>query len=430
MAVCIIFELDLTVTNAIATAPTSEPLAPPPKAPSRDPSPAAGTGAQEAESSSGPPAAARNAETSVQSDTAQNQTSTADPVESVERGSRHSQSGRERGASTGSKRPQNEKAARPGSSGRQAPTEQPRPKKKSGFLSFLNCCGKPDEGQEVGQQEPAQPAKPVASNQPSRAKPPSVKQNQASGNQNASAEDSKEVIDEKAALQRKNEQGAGAATTSDQSTSPQTEKATSDSTQADSPVPNPSIGIPPVHSNPETNPLASEKMVPEGAGSAPPHLNTNNLDSNAPATGANPHVNVQAPTPVVTQTTEVPNEDAMILDRTPEQAQRDNDIEMTDAGPSVPLSADEASEFSHEDAAARERRESSSHHADLPPPPPPVLAADASQQPSLVSTPDQSQKWLLPALRSEHRGRKCLVLDLDETLVHSSFKVRSLHHVD
>lgn len=32
--------------------------------------------------------------------------------------------------------------------------------------------------------------------------------------------------------------------------------------------------------------------------------------------------------------------------------------------------------------------------------------------------------WLLPPLAPEHSGRKCLVLDLDETLVHSSFKVR------
>ncbi|KAI9312745.1 NLI interacting factor [Dichotomocladium elegans] len=30
--------------------------------------------------------------------------------------------------------------------------------------------------------------------------------------------------------------------------------------------------------------------------------------------------------------------------------------------------------------------------------------------------------WLLPPVAEEHRGRKCLVLDLDETLVHSSFK--------
>lgn len=38
------------------------------------------------------------------------------------------------------------------------------------------------------------------------------------------------------------------------------------------------------------------------------------------------------------------------------------------------------------------------------------------------SAPEQKQ-WLLPPVRPEHQGRKCLVLDLDETLVHSSFKV-------
>lgn len=38
----------------------------------------------------------------------------------------------------------------------------------------------------------------------------------------------------------------------------------------------------------------------------------------------------------------------------------------------------------------------------------------------------EPQKWLLPQIAPEHKGRKCLVLDLDETLVHSSFKVCSL----
>ncbi|KAG5645188.1 hypothetical protein DXG03_006706 [Asterophora parasitica] len=36
--------------------------------------------------------------------------------------------------------------------------------------------------------------------------------------------------------------------------------------------------------------------------------------------------------------------------------------------------------------------------------------------------PDGLPKPLLPPLLPEHKGRKCLVLDLDETLVHSSFK--------
>jgi Dullard-like phosphatase family protein len=34
----------------------------------------------------------------------------------------------------------------------------------------------------------------------------------------------------------------------------------------------------------------------------------------------------------------------------------------------------------------------------------------------------ESTKWLLPPQREDHKGRKTLVLDLDETLVHSSFR--------
>ena len=47
---------------------------------------------------------------------------------------------------------------------------------------------------------------------------------------------------------------------------------------------------------------------------------------------------------------------------------------------------------------------------------------------SIVLTVDRPQDGqpapLLPPLYAAHKGRKCLVLDLDETLVHSSFKVR------
>lgn len=43
----------------------------------------------------------------------------------------------------------------------------------------------------------------------------------------------------------------------------------------------------------------------------------------------------------------------------------------------------------------------------------------------LVQTPpaEEGQKWLLPPVAPRFEGKKCLVLDLDETLVHSSFKV-------
>ncbi|CUS15189.1 unnamed protein product [Tuber aestivum] len=49
---------------------------------------------------------------------------------------------------------------------------------------------------------------------------------------------------------------------------------------------------------------------------------------------------------------------------------------------------------------------------------------------ALVRTPslDERQQWLLPPPAPRFEGKKCLVLDLDETLVHSSFKV--LHQAD
>ena len=62
----------------------------------------------------------------------------------------------------------------------------------------------------------------------------------------------------------------------------------------------------------------------------------------------------------------------------------------------------------------------------IPPPPPgpgpAVVASLPLAEPA--SAVQETQKWLLPAIAPEHKGRKCLVLDLDETLVHSSFKVR------
>ncbi|KAL1843726.1 hypothetical protein VTJ49DRAFT_107 [Mycothermus thermophilus] len=70
-----------------------------------------------------------------------------------------------------------------------------------------------------------------------------------------------------------------------------------------------------------------------------------------------------------------------------------------------------------------------------PPPPVPVPATQNGQNNALVESgssafpPDQpQQRFLLPPQAPEHKGRKCLVLDLDETLVHSSFKI--LHQAD
>lgn len=87
----------------------------------------------------------------------------------------------------------------------------------------------------------------------------------------------------------------------------------------------------------------------------------------------------------------------------PQQTAQDEDVKMQDAPTEEPTAATQS----------EEKR--------VPPPPPavvptaPITFADAGPS---------EQIRLLPPIRPEHKGRKCLVLDLDETLVHSSFKVR------
>lgn len=56
--------------------------------------------------------------------------------------------------------------------------------------------------------------------------------------------------------------------------------------------------------------------------------------------------------------------------------------------------------------------------AAVPPPPPPPPAPEVT-----TVSGGERQQWLLPPPLPHLSKRKCLVLDLDETLVHSSFKV-------
>lgn len=60
-----------------------------------------------------------------------------------------------------------------------------------------------------------------------------------------------------------------------------------------------------------------------------------------------------------------------------------------------------------------------------PPPPPPIVNQEPTvvEEEKVVMAEEPQQKFLLPPIEPRFKGRKCLVLDLDETLVHSSFKV-------
>ncbi len=133
-----------------------------------------------------------------------------------------------------------------------------------------------------------------------------------------------------------------------------------------------------------------------------------------------PQINVTNPTPGTTPTFSRPSvEQARIIeDQTPEQKQIDDDIEMKD----VPISADDV----HQEGEELNGNAAQTDHPkiDLPPPPPLEQRKEAVQtQTADMSESSEPQKFLLGPLAPRFKGKKCLVLDLDETLVHSSFKV-------
>lgn len=134
---------------------------------------------------------------------------------------------------------------------------------------------------------------------------------------------------------------------------------------------------------------------------------------------SNPSAPAGNPAPTVTvDPPQSPGVDAGKSSRDVQAVAKDGegDVEMPDAGvvhdePQQPIAPE-------------------SQYQNLPPPPPgpvpiaPSPPAAPVSEGSDIAVPDAPQpKFLLPAIEPHMKGRKCLVLDLDETLVHSSFKV-------
>lgn len=79
-----------------------------------------------------------------------------------------------------------------------------------------------------------------------------------------------------------------------------------------------------------------------------------------------------------------------------------------------------SSAVEYNDVKSSHEEETSLPAESIPPPPPPQVPPGKQIQ---IATPERPSQWLLPPPLPHLRNRKCLVLDLDETLVHSSFKV-------
>lgn len=132
-----------------------------------------------------------------------------------------------------------------------------------------------------------------------------------------------------------------------------------------------------------------------------------------------PQISITNPTPAATPVLPRPSaeQQRIIEDQTEEQKQIDSDIEMRD----VPLAPNDVP---HEADAADADAEPEHPKVDLPPPPPLAERQVAVQeQVADAGEAPEEQKYLLGPIAPRFQGKKCLVLDLDETLVHSSFKV-------
>lgn len=252
-------------------------------------------------------------------------------------------------------------------------------------MSCLPCFA-PKEGRSAGDDSPSENAKQAGKVKPSRTSQPTPAKKHDPTAESSTA-DSKEPLDEKATG----------------------ETYSVEKPHADGTTERPSNDTPPkIVTRSSSKKQTSEQPLPP-LPNQPGTLQT-----------GHPQINVQTPTPGTTPVQPRPSHEQqqIIHDRTDAQEEKDQDIEMKD----VPLASNEVR---HEgDEVTSDAQNEVPPKVDLPPPPPLEQRQNAVRdQTSETSISETPQKYLLGPLRPEFKGKKCLVLDLDETLVHSSFKV-------
>lgn len=151
-----------------------------------------------------------------------------------------------------------------------------------------------------------------------------------------------------------------------------------------------------------TIPAPEPKDEATSSGHANDEITTPERENRESKQSIPPSVTVEPPKPTPTE------EEPQVVDKSPNAG----DVDMHDA-PTEEL----------EEAPVAPAAEAPTQRTIPPPPPPGPAVVAPSQFTDAGPSAPEPQKWLLPPIAPEHKGRKCLVLDLDETLVHSSFKV-------
>lgn len=259
--------------------------------------------------------------------------------------------------------------------------------KKKGFLSFL-CCGVPDSANAADPNDAAVPANKIAkvsSGRPTTASKPEQQSSAVPQNTTSQPQTEKEASRQEAAKSEPEQSGNDMATSGNGL--------------------NPGASMPPVANGDVNKPSSDirDQPLPD----LPKEQESNPI---VPTSEVNPAVVVQTPS---SDSTSLPTQDAPA-----EEKDAEGDSKMEESQP-VPADKEEAP------APAPQRDEIPK--PTLPPPPPVPQVQAGSNEAPVAPEAEPKQQWLLPPIAPRFKGKKCLVLDLDETLVHSSFKVRRFH---
>lgn len=257
----------------------------------------------------------------------------------------------------------------PGSTQPNSPAGAPQKRKKGGLLAMLGCCVMPDHGNALeGGEEPPHKLDKIPQRQLTSSRRTMTPSGQTTGSKTQLPEEEKDTQSQATPSQDKEKEKAGKRASGPAAPEP---------------------------------PAASE--------SASDSKQTTLVGASGPSITVNPPV------------AETEAKDVAMTDAPAAAKDEDEDVAMPEADAAhaavpVPAPAEEETQKS----------------VPLPPPVPvaaPSPPATEVKTPEAVAAEQASQpKALLPPIEPHMKGRKCLVLDLDETLVHSSFKI--LHQAD
>lgn len=283
----------------------------------------------------------------------------------------------------------------------QSESSRPEKKTRSGLLAFLNCCSPQEDFDTSKSDDPDVAAKKIKI-QPTAQRAPRPQEH-------TEVVENEKPLEEKVAATTKSSQGP----TADEEKGELSEKKSLEDSR-------PKISREDI-SHDKTAPVSSGTVpnsIPKDADASEHGVASSSQQDQLKTTTlvlpdqiTAPNVNVISPTPVEPEhPSNVQRQDA--------NSKRSSDVEMPDA--TVGSAVDEE--------PLDEPPQPAELLPQVPLPPPPPLAKRQEQVgtkeiPPVPEVSPEKTSWLLPPVQPHLSGRKCLVLDLDETLVHSSFKI-------